>query len=108
MFPPKGISRQQFGEIRAEKIEGKAFYSAAKIFILSLLISLEGVAHGADSDMVVPVESEQCFRSIADTIPMIADRAPLTSADGHGAGLASSPDGLVAALRRRSPLNVSL
>jgi hypothetical protein len=37
---------------------------------------------------------------------MIADRRPSTAARGHGAGLASSPDRLAAALRMLSPLSV--
>jgi hypothetical protein len=39
---------------------------------------------------------------------MIADRRPSTAAKGHGAGLASSPERLAAALRMLSPLRVSL
>ena len=49
------------------------------------------------------------FRLIADSIPMIPDRAlTSTAARGHDAGPASIPDFLPAALRMLSPVNVSL
>src|SRR6266508_3353290 len=75
---------------------------------------LEIVPHNLDCGFrrrrtAVPIEGGQYFRSIADSIPMITDRhSRRRQQGGHGAGLASSPDRLAAALRMLSPFKVSL
>jgi hypothetical protein len=99
-------------------------YAHERVISIELLIFLVcqkrrlGSALGEIGDMVAPGEPSntadsdeggQCFRSIADSTPMTADRrSRRRQLGGHGAGLASSPDRLAAALRMLSPVKVSL